>query len=256
MNDYIFNRIEQKYLLTRAEYDSLIKDIENKIDKDEYFISNISNVYYDDENKDLIINSIEKDKYKHKVRLRAYDTPNLESDVFLEIKSKYKDIVNKRRIKIKLKDFYNYYDELLSNSNNEKNIKNNNAINNEISNKNIINKNKEQIEKEIDYLFKFYKLKPFYFVSYLRNSYKGKEENDLRITFDFSLKSRNYDLNIEKGNYGDLYFKEEEKIIMEIKSLNAMPMWLARCLSNNKIFPISISKIGRVYLKNMEELTL
>lgn len=248
MNDYIFNRIEQKYLLTRSEYDSLIKDIRNKLDKDEYFISNISNVYYDDENKDLIINSIEKDKYKHKVRLRAYDTPNLESDVFLEIKSKYKDIVNKRRIKIKLKDFYNYYDELLSNSNNEKIIKKNKEKNK--------GKNKEQIEKEIDYLFKFYKLKPFYFVSYLRNSYKGKEENDLRITFDFSLKSRNYDLNIEKGNYGDLYFKEEEKIIMEIKSLNAMPMWLARCLSNNKIFPISISKIGRVYLKNMEELTL
>lgn len=236
MSELIFNRVEQKYLLTKDDYNNLMNDIKNYIEKDKFFVSDISNIYFDNENRNLIINSIEKEKYKHKVRLRAYDVPTLDSDVYLEIKSKFKDIVNKRRIKIKLKDFYDYVDNRNNNEFQDDKDKNN------------------QIKKEINYLFDYYNLKPFYYVSYFRNSYNGKNEEDLRITFDFNLRSRNCDLNLEKGNYGELFFGNDELVIMEIKSLNSIPLWLSRSLSNNKIFPISISKIGRIYLKKMEEL--
>ena len=49
----------------------------------------ISNIYYDTENDQLIRASIEKPVYKEKLRLRAYGTPELTDNVFVEIKKKY-----------------------------------------------------------------------------------------------------------------------------------------------------------------------
>lgn len=36
---------------------------------------------------------------------------------------------------------------------------------------------------------------------------------------------------------------------MEIKILDAMPLWLARSLSTLKIYPTSFSKVGSIYKK-------
>ncbi len=44
--------------------------------------------------------------------------------------------------------------------------------------------------------------------------------------------------------------------IMEIKTLEAIPEWLSRTLSDLKIFPVSFSKYGSIYMKEMEERVL
>ena len=80
--------------------------------------------------------------------------------------------MTKRRIGLKLKEFYDYY---------------NNGIINEDS----------QIMKEIDYLFKYYKLVPKLFLAYNRETYKYKERLDVRITFDTNIRSRKEDLYLE-----------------------------------------------------------
>ena len=223
MGQNIFKRIEEKYLLTKKEKDLLLDMINSYIEKDQYYESVICSIYFDNCNNDLIINSIEKPKYKDKVRLRSYGVPGLDDFVFLEIKNKYKGVVGKRRVKLKLKDYYDY-------------IKNN-----------IYDEN-NQIMKEIDYLFKYYDLVPKMFIAYDRNSYKGTIDSDLRITFDFNLRSRRNNLRLEYGDSGDKYF-DRECYIMEIKTLNAMPLWLVRCLSSLEIYPVSFSKDGCVYKK-------
>lgn len=223
MSENIFQRVEQKYVLTKEQKENLLKEIDEHIEKDKYFESTICNIYFDTKNNDLIINSLEKPTFKEKLRLRSYGTPNIYSDVFLEIKEKYKGIVGKRRIKLKLKDFYSYlkkkkYDET------------------------------NQIMKEINYYFEFHKLKPSIFIGYDRQSYKGIEDAELRITFDNNLRSRKDNLRLEYGDFGELFF-DDDTYIMEIKTLGAMPLWLVRALSELKIYPTSFSKYGSIYKK-------
>lgn len=147
MNEYIFKRREEKYLLTKHQKDSLLDNISTHIEKDQYFNSKICTLYFDNDNHDLIINSLEKPPYKDKVRLRSYGIPQLDDYIYLEIKNKYKRIVGKRRIKLKLKDYYNYLEHKTSNPN-------------------------SQIMKEINYLFHHYNLKPQMYISYDRKSYQ------------------------------------------------------------------------------------
>lgn len=90
--------------------------------------------------------------------------------------------MTKRRIGLKLKEFYDYY------------------------NNGIINKD-SQIMKEIDYLFKYYKLVPKWFLAYNRESYKYKERLDVRITFDTNIRSRKnetYEVYIDDTFYTDI----------------------------------------------------
>ena len=224
MDINIFKRVEEKYFLSNDQKKKFFNEIKEYIEKDQYYESNILNIYFDNENNELIIRSGDKPIYKDKVRLRSYDIPNLNDDVFLEVKTKYEGVTSKRRIKIKLADFYNYMENGLVND--------------------------DQIMKEIDYLFKYYKLKPSYFVAYNRHSFKGKDNSELRITIDNNLRSRTNDLKLDDGDYGELYF-DDNTTIMEIKTLDSMPLWLTRALSKFKIFPISFSKVGEIYKKEM-----
>lgn len=106
--------------------------------------------------------------------------------------------------------------------------------------------------KEIDYLFNLYDLKPSYFIAYDRKSYREKNNENLRITIDTNLRSRKEKLSLELGDKGNLYFNEE-KYIMEIKTLGAMPLWLVKSLSDLGIYPVSFSKFGSIYKKDKEE---
>lgn len=63
------------------------------IAKDKYFFNKICNIYFDTENYDLTIRSLEKPTYKEKVRVRSYGTPSNEDIVFLEIKKKYEGVL-------------------------------------------------------------------------------------------------------------------------------------------------------------------
>lgn len=227
MDNNIFRRVEEKYFLTKEQRDKLLENIDGYIEHDKFFKSNIMNIYFDNNNNELVIRSGDKPIYKDKVRLRSYGVPTLDDDVFLEIKSKYNGVTGKRRIQMKLSEFYDY-------------------INNKGSKKN-------QIMDEIKYLFDYYNLKPNYFIAYDRFSYKAVDNENLRITFDSNLRSRKDDLRLEDGDNGVNYF-DKEVYIMEVKTLDSMPLWLTKSLSDLKIFPISFSKYGEIYKK--EEMSL
>ena len=223
MYNKIFKRVEIKYILTDNEKNKLLKRIKPFIEKDEYYESTINNVYYDTPNNDLIVNSIEKPLFKEKVRIRSYGTPNNESKIFLEIKNKYKGVVGKRRVSLSLNEFYDF-----------------------INNRNYDESN--QIMKEIVYHFDYYNLVPKMFIAYDRKSYKGKDDDSVRITVDSNLRSRNDNLKLECGSQGKNYF-DNPKSIVEIKILGSMPLWLSNILSELKIYPRSFSKYGSIYQK-------
>lgn len=226
MYDNHFERVEEKYLLSKELFQKLMAKINGHITEDDYFKSYIHNIYFDTINNDLIINSLDKPVFKDKFRVRSYGVPDMDDYIFLEQKTKYKGVVGKRRIKVKLKDYYDY-------------VFNHNNISN------------DQIFKEIDYYFNYYKLKPAIYIAYDRISYKGIDNDHLRVTFDYNLRSRRN--NLVFGETKDMvkYFENDE-IIMEIKTVGSIPLWLAHTLSELKIMPTSFSKYGKIYEKEMK----
>lgn len=106
-----FKRMEKKYLLSENDYNHIMSKLNQYLEKDPYYKSTICNIYFDTEKFDLIQSSLEKPIYKEKVRLRSYGIPQLDDTVFLEIKKKYKGVVGKRRIQLKLSEFYDYLEK-------------------------------------------------------------------------------------------------------------------------------------------------
>lgn len=219
MNDNIFKRIEQKYILSKSEYKKIQKLINDYFLKDKYYESKIFNIYFDNQNNDMMINSIEKPIFKKKVRVRKYGNDN---KVFLEIKEKYRGMVYKRRIELTDNEYERY------------------ICNNKINDK--------QIMREIDYYIDYYKLKPHMFLAYDRLSYYAKENSRFRLTFDSNMRYRFEDLNLKDNGKNKKYFEGDE-YIMEVKTVNSLPIWFVNYLSENKIYPRSFSKAGSIYIK-------
>lgn len=222
----VFRRDEKKYLLSPQQKSALLSTIDAQLQPDQYFQSTVSSLYFDTPNHDLIINSISKPIYKQKFRLRSYDTPSLDDDVFLESKIKYHGIVSKRRFKINLRTFYNYLRQGKPAQ--------------------LVSADSPQIACEMDYLFRFYQLQPAWLIAYDRTSYCGKEHPSLRITFDDNIRGRQDHLRLEQGSKGKNYFSDGT-CVMEIKALSAMPLWLVQALSQLKIYPVSFTKYGNIY---------
>ena len=220
-----FRRVEIKYLLDEDQYQSLKKELDTYIKPDIYPNSVICNIYFDNDDYELINKSIDKPIYKEKVRLRSYNIPNKDSVVFLEIKKKYEGIVGKRRIAAKLEDINNY-------------LYNNAELKDSVN------------YREIDNVIKRNNLKPKIYVAYNREAYLGVEDEGLRITFDSNLRTRSLNLDLSMGDSGKLYF-DKPMYIVEIKTLNSIPMYLSNILSKLKIYPTSFSKVGAIYEKGM-----
>lgn len=232
MDEKIFDRVEKKYLISGAQKKKILKTLQENMKKSKYHKSGVMNLYYDTDNFDLIIKSIENPDFKEKLRARSYDGYD---KVFLEIKTKMRGasdrIGYKRRFLITHKDFR----RLVAG---EKTAT-------ELALQKIEEPADFQIAKEVDYLISYFDLKPRILVYYNRESYSG--EDGLRITFDEKLKYRDKDLKFAKKASDKLYFKNGKNIIMEIKAHGVMPLWLVKALSLNEAYPERFSKIGKIY---------
>lgn len=238
METKVFDRIEKKYLITSDQKKKLLKTIKKHMKQDGYYKSEVINLYFDNDNYDLIIQSIDRPEFKEKLRARSYGGYDR---VFIEIKTKIKgkdvNIGYKRRVMITHKDF----DEFI----------NDKTTLTELATHSVESSNDLQIAKEADYLIQHFNLRPKILITYNRESYKG--ENELRITFDENLKYRNRNLSLIKGKRDKIYFKNKPNIIMEIKANGVVPLWLVEILSAEKLYPQQFSKIGKVYERLRKE---
>jgi hypothetical protein len=221
VNTYVFKRYELKYLLTAEQYAAFLKKAEEHIAADEYGETTIQSLYYDTGNFLLIRRSLEKPKYKEKLRLRSYGLADANKKVFLELKKKYDGIVYKRRITLKEGEA----EDLLQGGGYS---------------------GGGQIGKEIAYFRDFYgDLKARMLILYDRTAY-AEEGSDLRITFDKNIRYRTERLTLHEGLDG-IRLHPDGKVLMEIKTGMPYPMWLVRLLDEFKIYKISFSKYGEAY---------
>lgn len=251
MDEKIFDRTEKKYLITKKNYDILVKLVKKHMQKDQYYKSGVYNIYFDTDNYDLIIQSIDQPIFKEKLRARSYEGYD---KVFFEVKTKlrgaaYDELLQdksaikdinlgyKRRVLITHQD----YDDFVSGRADFK----------AVASRNIENPTDLQIAKEIDYMMQHFDLKPKILVYYDRESFKG--EDDLRITFDVNTKYRNQNLKFSKNHKDRALLSGDKCIIMEIKAKGAMPLWLVKALSAEHIYPQRFSKIGNTFIELRKE---
>lgn len=228
-----FKRTEKKYLMSAAEYRSLIGRIGKYLVPDEYGKSTICSAYLDTPDHRIVRSSIEARNYKEKLRLRSYGVPNSESRVFLEIKKKFDGVVYKRREAMTLSEATKY-------------IRTGHKPRD------------SQIMRELDYAMRFWgQPQPAVILSYEREAFFADGQPDLRLTFDTGVRYRADRLSLSEGNDGRLLLPHGS-VLLEVKSGGGMPLWLADALDSERIFPSSFSKYGTayrdIYISGMSEI--
>lgn len=226
----VFTRHELKFLIDRHTYGKIYKAlmpylvVDQHANKQGYYT--VSNIYYDTKDDLFHYEKMKGQDFRQKLRLRTYGHSDLDSESYLEIKKKHKGLVNKRRTALRLRDAYRFLevDE----------IDNNDLIDN-------TNASNIQILKEVAFLKKFYTLEPKVALCYERQAFQGKEDNELRITFDDNLRKRHHNLRLELGSEGASYVSRDI-FVLEIKVNDTIPLWLARILSQFSCSVQSFSK--------------
>ena len=218
----VFKRYELKFLLTAAQKERLLPEIETYMQLDKYGRTCIKNLYFDTDTYRLIRRSLEKPDYKEKLRIRSYGNTSPDSTVFVELKKKYNGVVYKRRIPMAeraamawLRDGGSAPDS--------------------------------QIGEEIRYFAGYYEnLHPTVFLSYEREAYYCKDGSDFRLTFDDRILCRQEDLSLCAPNYGAPLLPED-CVLMEVKCPGGIPLWLTSLLSRERLYKTSFSKYGTAY---------
>ena len=203
MADNTFKRYELKYMLDIEQYEQIMSEMIRYMQPDRFAHSQIINIYFDTPSHRLIRDSIEKPVYKEKLRLRSYGVPDDDSEVFIELKKKYKSVVYKRRLEVPEQEAMDY-------------LVGGQPLHEDC-----------QIGREID-------------------SYKGIDDPELRITFDYNILWQNDDLTLQKEPYGHKVIPEY-KVLMEIKMSGGFPLWLSHLLTKYGAYKTSFSKYGEAY---------
>lgn len=219
---FCFERHEKKYVLTPGQQAYLLQHMQPYTQKDPYGAYTILNLYYDTPDYRLIRTSLEKPVYKEKLRMRSYGVPAADGAVFVELKKKYKGVVYKRRITVPAAEALALLDRGLP------------------------AERFGQIGREIAWFQRCNDVQPRVFLAYDRLAFAGREDPEVRITFDTGLRWRETALDLLSGDHG-APLMPESFVLMELKLPGACPMWLTRLLSEAALRPVSFSKYGTFY---------
>ena len=192
---------------------------------DQYGVCHISSVYFDTVDHRMVRQSLEKLRYKEKLRLRAYGLPMPDRPAFVELKKKCGGIVYKRGWRCSWR------------------------------------KRKTTCTmvgiRKPRFCGKWITCASFTascallpWIGYARIALAGLEDPALRITFDWDLRWRNEDMYLN-GNQTGRRLLPEQQHLMEIKVPGAMPLWLVHILGQLEIYPVSFSKYGTAYQQSV-----
>lgn len=228
-----FQRIETKYILDRSLLAQLEAEMRPHLIEDDYARSTISNIYFDNDDFQMVQDSLARRHGREKMRMRTYAAqPTDSSQVFLEIKKKSEEVGFKYR--------------LVSNPVSVLDFIENGRADSSISDDRV----KAEVEQLQD---RYLELKPKMVITYDRYSMKGLEDQKIRVTVDSRVRYRDYDLDLTSGRHG-FPLLGDDQVIMEIKVPGQYPAWLAEILDRYGLVDQSFSKYGNAYLKSQERL--
>ena len=225
----VMKRVEMKYIVSPSQIAFLTEKLKGHMEVDEYGLTSIASLYYDTPDYRLIRASLEKPPFKEKIRLRAYGLATEESPVFLELKRKAEGVVYKRRVRTTIplvKKFFEGEGDICAGGH----------INSEIT----------------AFRDHYQTLVPACLIIYDRTAYR-EPDGDLRLTIDANPRYRTENLNLVT-NMDGISLLPPGYGVLEIKVQDAMPLWLAKILSEGAIYKDSFSKYGEAYKQQIYKI--
>jgi len=227
-------RFEYKYLVPMESLEDLRNSIRPFIETDTYMDEEsneycIHSIYYDTRNLDFYYEKEAGIKDRKKIRIRGYNQPSTNSNVFLEIKRKDNNIISKNRAPVA----FNNLQLLLETRDIEKYV--------------IKNSNFEVYNDASRFFFNIYsqKLLPIINIHYNREAYFYKFDKSVRITFDKHLRSNAYPSANDLFNESNVINSLQGFFIVEIKFPNnerEMPLWCENILGKFGMERAALSK--------------
>ena len=224
-------KFEFKYIVPASQLDKLREAIRpyveldpyaEAMDKNEY---TVRSVYFDSSRFDYYHEKIDGYKVRKKIRIRGYNENSENGAVFMEIKRKFKEPIEKDRERVTF----------------------------EVMKRLIKGEGSGAYGKEVDdhgvngagkFLYHVYRnnLKPVVLVVYEREAFYDRFKNENRITFDKNLRSVAY------PGMDDLYSEENAveamkgSFILEVKFKEHFPPWLRLIIGQLGLIKRSASK--------------
>ncbi|MCB0318816.1 MAG: polyphosphate polymerase domain-containing protein [Bdellovibrionales bacterium] len=186
----------------------------------------IASVYYDTPNFIFYRDREESVGYRRKIRLRSYNTDGKSIALFIEIKEKHKQFVNKKRINMK----------------NPRIIDNCPYPHHRIPLSYVIENLEDSAEKrEIVYLNKRYELIPTTIIRYFRKALIPTFEDDMRITLDTNITAGGHTLDKQDPEHEKSILAPDFGVL-EVKTNRSIPLWLNAIMQKHQLSQVRYSK--------------
>jgi hypothetical protein len=208
-------KYEFKYIVPVSKLDDLRESIRPFVELDPYAAImpggqyTVRSIYYDTANFDYFFEKIDGYKIRKKIRIRGDNTPEGSDMVFMEIKRKFKEPIEKDRERLT----FEVMKRLMAGEGSE-------AYGEQAEDHGVNGAGK--------FLYHVYRnnLKPVVLVVYEREAYHDRFLKEGRVTIDKNLRSIAY------PSLDDLYSEEKikpalkDKFIFEVKFKDTFPSWL------------------------------
>ncbi len=225
-----FNRFELKYSITAAQWEAVKRDLADHMladgnSADDGFYD-IASLYYDTPDLAFMRSKREGIKFRRKLRIRHYGTSegavDDEQPVFIEIKQRINRTTQKRRLTLPLHAACALCDGHLEET--------------------IDDPTDSQAAEEVLFLARSLDLRPTCLVGYRREAFVGSRyEPGLRVTFDNSLWAAQPEGGLSLAGTRHAIVPPQA-FLMEVKTNNAVPVWLASMLARHRCTLIRYSK--------------
>jgi hypothetical protein len=226
-------RLEYKYLVPLSYLDVIRRKIEPFVCLDQYAAKRpnkeytVRSIYFDNARFQYYDEKIEGYKIRKKLRIRSYDEPSACSRVFLEIKRKMGNYIDKSRASVRFDDLH----RLFATRDLQKYLASDNG-------------DLQAIEDAQRFFFHICRksLKPVILVTYDREAFHYRFNPSLRLTFDKHLRCRQFPSLGSLFDEDQLTFPMKEHCILEIKFSHGVPFWVKELIKDFRLGRYALSK--------------
>ncbi|MBU0561155.1 MAG: polyphosphate polymerase domain-containing protein [Bacteroidetes bacterium] len=226
-------RLEYKYLVPLSSVNHIRKRLFPYVDIDEFASECLDNtytvrsIYFDTSQLSFYHEKIDGLQIRKKIRIRGYNDYRENNIVFLEIKRKNDNYINKNRSPI----MFHNVSEFLNTKDFDSFILTNYGTTASYSDAEMFIHNIHSSQ-----------LKPIILVVYEREAYTFKFDDRLRITFDKNLRYVLLPSIAKLYSDEEMYYPLQKYFILEIKFSNGFPSWLQRILMDFNLGRMALSK--------------
>jgi SPX domain protein involved in polyphosphate accumulation len=186
----------------------------------------VRSIYFDTPNLLFYFEKVDGLKLRKKLRVRVYNEFKEGSPAFLEIKRKIEDTIIKERAQVNIEEtekLLNGAKLLLRNEDGKETF------------------DRVVLDRFV-YLINRLKLEPKALITYEREAFFDPENPDLRITFDYNVRSFLNPTLQDFYREDDLRTFSSPNFILEVKFSIALPLWTRQMLKDFRLHLQSISK--------------